>query len=392
MAITRRLGLYYAFLFFGTGVSAPYIGLWFKAHGLSGSQIGLILAAPAIARMLTGPALAVWADGFRLRRTPLALIGVAVTLLYGLFFITHGFLAWWALWLVSQSLFANLSPLTDVITLRRAQRDGFNYGWPRGMGSAAYVAANVLMGLALTRISPDAIIWWLIVTAAAGALSGFAVLPADPVHEEGESVAGPARWRGLGGLLRDPVFMLAVISVGLIQASHAFYYGFSTLAWRAQGLPSSVAGVLWGVGVVAEIGFLWFMEPLRRALGAERLVIAGAVGGLIRWTVLAYSPPLWVLIPIQCLHAATFTATFMGSLQLVERLSPPGSASAAQTLNSVLSGGLFMGLASMGAGALFDMIGARGYLAMSLLAGIGLAGAAALPRAIRGRETLAAAS
>jgi PPP family 3-phenylpropionic acid transporter len=173
--------------------------------------------------------------------------------------------------------------------------------------------------------------------------------------------------------------------VGLIQASHAFYYGFSTLAWRAQGLPSSAAGVLWGVGVVAEIGFLWFMEPLRRRLGAERLVVVGAVGGLIRWTVLAYSPPLWVLIPIQCLHAATFTATFMGSLQLVERLSPPGSASAAQTLNSVLSGGLFMGLASMGSGALFDMIGARGYLAMSLLAGIGLAGAAALPGAIRRR-------
>jgi len=392
MAVTQRLGLFYAFIFLGTGVSAPYIGLWFKAHGLTGAQIGLILAAPAIARMVTGPALAVWADGFRLRRTPLGLLGAASALLYGLFLATHGFFAWWTLWLISQSLFANLSPLTDVIALRRARLEGFNYGWPRGMGSAAYVAANVLMGLALTRISPDAIIGWLILTAVAAGLGGFVVLPDDPVHEQGEAVARADRWRGLGGLLRDPVFMLAVVSVGLIQASHAFYYGFSTLAWRAQGLPSSASGVLWGVGVVAEVGFLWFMEPLRRRLGAERLVIAGAVGGLIRWTVLAYSPPLWVLLPVQCLHAATFTATFMGSLQLVERLSPPGSASAAQTLNSVLSGGLFMGLASMGSGALFDLIGARGYLAMSLLAGLGLAGAAALPRAIRRRRALAAPS
>ncbi|MGA0599136.1 MFS transporter [Caulobacter sp. KR2-114] len=385
MSVTRRLGLFYAFIFLGTGVSAPYIGLWFKAHGLSGAQIGLILAAPAIARMVTGPAIAVWADGFRLRRTPLGLLGLGTTALYGLFFATHGFAAWWALWLVSQSLFANLSPLGDVIALRRARLHGFNYGWPRGMGSAAYVVANVLMGVMLTGTSPDAILWWLVATAAAAAVGGFLILPDDPVHEAGEDVAGPDRWRGLGGLLRDPVFMLAVVSVGLIQSSHAFYYGFSTLAWRAQGLPSSATGVLWGVGVVAEIGFLWFMEPLRRALGAERLVIAGAVGGLVRWTVLAYSPPLWVLVPIQCLHAATFTATFMGSLQLVERLSPPGSASAAQTVNSVLSGGLFMGLASMGSGALFDMIGARGYLAMSLLAGLGLAGAVALPRAIRRR-------
>jgi PPP family 3-phenylpropionic acid transporter len=375
MSVTQRLGLFYAAIFFGGGVSGPYISLWFKAHGLSGAQIGLILAAPALARMVTGPAIAVWADGFRLRRTPLGLMGAAVAVLYGLFLLTHGFWTWMALWLASQSLFANFSPLTDVIALRRARQDGFNYGWPRGMGSAAYVAANVGMGFALSLVSADAVIWWLAAAAAAVSLAGLLALPADPVHEAGERLAGRDRWRGLGGLLRDPLFVLTVVSVGLIQASHAFYYGFSTLAWRAQGLPASASGLLWGVAVAAEVLFLWFGEPMRRVLGPERLVILGALGAVARWTCLALSPPLWLLIPVQCLHALTFTATFMGSLQLIERLSPERSATAAQTLNSVLSGGVFMGLASMGSGALFDAVGPHGYFAMSACAALGLAGA-----------------
>jgi PPP family 3-phenylpropionic acid transporter len=391
MSVTQRLGFFYAAIFLGGGVASPYIGLWFKAHGLDGAQIGFILAAPAIARVITGPAIAVWADGFKLRRTPLFVMGLAVAALYVMFAMTKGFWPWWVLWLISQSLFASFSPLGDVIALRRARTDGFNYGWPRGMGSAGFIAANVGMGFLLTVVRPDAILWWMIASAGLVALGGWSVLPPDPVHEAGERLAGRQRWRGLGGLVTDPVFMLAVVSVGLIQASHAFYYGFSTLVWKGQGLPSSYTGMLWGLAVVAELIFLWFMEPLRRALGAKRLVVLGGVGGVVRWTCLAFSPPLWLLFPIQILHALTFTATFMGSLQLVERFSTPQNATSAQTLNSTLSGGVFMGLASMASGALYDAVGAHGYLAMSACAALGLAGAACLPREGADKSLLAVA-
>ena len=36
---------------------------------------------------------------------------------------------------------------------------------------------------------------------------------------------------------------------------------------------------------------------------------------MVRWTCLAMSPPLWLLLPMQALHALSFTATFMGTLQ-----------------------------------------------------------------------------
>ena len=75
-----RLGLFYAALFVGTGASSPYIPVWFASRGLSGAEIGLILSAPMFARAGTAPAIAMWADSFHLRRTPLILMGLATAL------------------------------------------------------------------------------------------------------------------------------------------------------------------------------------------------------------------------------------------------------------------------------------------------------------------------
>jgi PPP family 3-phenylpropionic acid transporter len=84
---------------------------------------------------------------------------------------------------------------------------------------------------------------------------------------------------------------------------------------------------------------------------------------------------VWLLFPLQALHTLTFTATFVAGLQLIQRLAPPRSASAAQTVSSALSGGLLIGLATLASGALFDAVGAKGYLAMAALATFGLIGA-----------------
>ncbi len=146
MSSPVRLGLYYSAIFVGTGASAPYMPVWFADHGLSGAQIGLLLSLPMLARMVTAPALAMWADSFQLRRTPLILLGLATTLAYLLMTAPFGFGWWLAVWFLASSAFATLAPLTDVIVLGRARTEGFNFGWPRGIGSAAFIAANIGAG------------------------------------------------------------------------------------------------------------------------------------------------------------------------------------------------------------------------------------------------------
>jgi len=375
MSLPVRLGLFYSAIFVGTGASSPYMPLWFADRGLSGAQIGLILSLPMLARVFTAPLIAVWADSFKLRRTALAFLSLAVMAAYLLMALPLGFAGWALVWFAASSAFSTISPLTDVIVLNRARRDGFNYGWPRGIGSVAFILANIGMGAVLTWGSPDLVLVWITAAVALTALAARLLLPPDPVHEEGHLAKVSDRLAGIGELLRDPGFMTAAAAAGLIQSAHAFYYGFSTLAWKQQGIPESLTGVLWGVGVAAEVAFLWFMEPWRRRVGPRNLLVLGGAAAVVRWTIMAFSPPLWALLLLQPLHVLSYAATFLASLQLIERLSTPRNASAAQTLNSALSAGVLMGIATMASGPLFDRYGAQGYLLMSAMSLAGVLGA-----------------
>ena len=170
--------------------------------------------------------------------------------------------------------------------------------------------------------------------------------------------------------------MTAVVSCGLIQSAHAFYYAFSTLTWKEQGIAPSMTGLLWATGVAG--GDRLHVERWSRgADGPGRGTCCCWAGSprWCRWTALALSPPLWALFPLQTLHALSYAATFLASLQLAERLSTPRNASAAQAMNSALSGGVLSGLATMASGPLFDRYGSSGYLLMSIMCVIGLAGA-----------------
>jgi len=377
-----RQALQYVLLFGATGVSLPFAGLWFRGQGLTGAEIGTLLAAPMLARLVSGPMIAVWADGFQRRRTPIAILGLLAALGYGAAGLVEGFALWAVCWFVGATAAAGMLPLTDVLTLKLAKREGYVFSLPRGCGSAAFVAANVVMGGLLVRAPVDVVIVWIVAASLIGAVTAALVLPAELVGE-GERRAGRERFRGLGRLVADPTFMTAIVAVGAVQSAHAVYYGFSAILWKAQGLAESVTGLLWAFAVAVEIGFMWVIEPWRRRVGvkASTLLLIGATAAAVRWGALALAPPLWLLWPLQALHALSFAATFLAGVELAEKLSPPDSHTAAQTLGSVLSTGVLMGLATVLAGPLYDVYGAGAYWAMTGLALFGLAAALRLRRA-----------
>jgi PPP family 3-phenylpropionic acid transporter len=381
MSSLTRLSVFYVSIYLGTGVSLPYIATFLRDRGMSGAAIGLILAIPMLARPFTGPALAVWADGFTLRRTPMVLLAMGAGLGYAALLVAPGALGLAIAWLIGQTLLSTVSPLVDVIALRRSRVEGFNYGLPRGTGSAAFIVANLIMGFVLTFAAPAIIPIWIAVAAGLTALAAAVFVPPERVHAEGATKpVGAERWKGLSTLLRDRTFLLAVVTASLIQGAHAFYYGFSTIIWREQGISDPVIGGLWGFGVAAEVAFMWFLEPWRRKVGPEKLMILGAAAAVLRWIAYAFTPPLWMLFPLQALHALTFAASFLASLRLIEKLTPSSNASAAQAINSALSMGFALGVATWLSGRLFDAFGTHGYFAMAGVAALGLAGAIALNR------------
>jgi len=284
----------------------------------------------------------------------------------------QGIIPWAVFWLIGATAAAALIPLSDVLTLKVAGREGFAFSLPRGCGSAAFVVANVAMGWLLTRMSADVVIVWAVAASLLIALAAWRILPDERVGQDGP-LSGFERFRGLGRLAADPVFMTAIFAVGAVQAAHAFYYGFSAILWRAQGVAESMTGLLWAFSVLVEIGFMWVVEPWRRrrGIGPWFILALGAGAAVLRWSVMAFAPPLWLLWPLQTLHALTFAATYLAGVQIVERLCPPDSHTAAQTLSSALSAGVLIGLATLASGPLYDAFGSRAYLSMAGLALVG---------------------
>ena len=386
MTSAPRLALQYSLLFAANGVTLPFAGLWLKAQGLSGGEIGVLLALPMFGRAVTGPLLAIWADGFKHRRTPIALLGLAMAMGYGGAGLVEGFWLWAACWFIGATAAAALIPLSDVLALKLARREGFAFSLPRGFGSAAFVLANVVMGWLLSVASADAVIVFSATAALLIAVTAWRFLPAEPVHE-GPVLAGRERFRGLNALLGDRVFMLAIFAVGAIQAAHGFYYGFSAISWKAQGISETMTGLLWAFSVVVEIAFMWVIEPWRRrvGIGPWTVLVIGGGAAMLRWSLLAFAPPLWALWPLQSLHALSFAATYLAGVQIVERLCPPQNHTAAQTLGSSLSAGLLIGLATAVSGPLYDAVGLHGYWSMTALAAIGLVAAVVLRPMLAGR-------
>lgn len=371
MNASRRMAIVYVLLFGATGVSLPFAGLWFRAQGLSGAEIGVLLAAPTLARLVVGPAVAIWADAFRARRTPIALLGLVAAAAYGATGLVEGFTAWLIAWFIAASAAAAMIPLTDVLTMKLGRRLGFAFAPTRSAGSVAFVAANVLMGALLLRADPDVIIVWIALASGLTALAAWAA-PAEPVSD-GASPAGRERLAGLGRLVTDPTFMTAIFAVGAVQASHGFYYAFSAIEWKARGISEQTTGLLWAFSVAAEVAFMWWVEPWRRrrGLGPDVMLGIGAAAALLRWTAFALSPPAWMLWPLQALHALSFAAVFLAGLEIVEKLGSAERQTAAQTLSSALSSGVLIGLATLVSGPLYDAVGATGYLAMAALVAVG---------------------
>lgn len=371
---SARLTIVMSSLFCCNGVMLPYLGRWLEeTHALTGVEIAAIVASAQLTRVIMGPIIATWADGFRDRRTPMAILAVASVALYLLFFNANGFLALLATGFVAQTCAQAITPLVEGALLRVSGHGGMSYGLARAIGSVAFIAGNVGGAALVGRFGIEAAVVWAIASLGATALSALFVLAPDPVDHGATPSGFRGRLKEGLALFRKPSFAGPVAAASLIQCAHAFYYGFSTLVWTKQGFSDPVIGWLWGFGVIVEVGLLLTLRRFERRFSPEALITIGGLASLVRWGAFAFLPPAWIVWPLQALHALTFAAVHVGALRLVQREAPAAIAGVAQTLYAALASGTLAGLAMLLAGALYDGVGALGYLAMAVLAGAGVA-------------------
>src|SRR5260370_11669245 len=236
-----RLATFYAAMFVFAGIVMPFFPVWLQAKGLDSRATGIVLAAPMLMRLVSVPLRARLADRWSAFRAALIAASVGSVLAYALLSQAAGFVPILLAVALASVATAPALPLTDAYALKGLGLRGRAYGPVRLWGSVAFVAATLGAGLVVDRIAPIHIIWLLVAALVMVAAVSLALRPlaaAPPPREES----------GLPGrkLLLSPGFWAITAAASLIQASHAVYYGFSVLDWRAEGLHAASLPGLWG--------------------------------------------------------------------------------------------------------------------------------------------------
>ncbi|MEW6450877.1 MAG: MFS transporter [Pseudomonadota bacterium] len=360
-----KLGLFYAAYFLYGGIQLPFFPLWLESRGLSAREIGFVIAVPMVVRIVFTPFIGHQADRRSALKSTLVIASGAGCLAMAVVGLVQGFVAIMATVIIAAVAYAPLLSLSDAYALNGLRVRGRAYGPVRLWGSVSFIVGNIGAGYLLGFIEPGQLIWLVVFGLFVTFLAATALVPLEPNAPRSETISHSPR-----SLWRNPAFVLVVAAVSLTQSSHAFYYGFSTLEWRAAGVSGTVIGVLWGIGVVAEVILFAVSARLPSALAPTLMIALGAGGAVVRWTAMAFEPPSGWLLAIQILHAASFAATHIGAMAFLARAVPRElSATAQGTLAT--AGGILTASATGLSGLIYATSGSLTYLVMAAMACVG---------------------
>jgi len=292
------------------------VSLFFADRGFSPVQIGVLMACFQLSRIV-GPYLWGWlSDVTHTRVKLLRLAAVASLLAFLAVPGVHSYGGMMAMMIGLNLITSAMSPLGDALTISTLRRHGafdHRYGRVRMFGSVGFIAAVLLGGALFEHFGMPAFPW---LASAMLALFAVVVFGLRDAEDEGPRVKPPPALP----LLRRPDVAWFLASAFLMMFAHAALYVFYSLYLEQLGYSKIAIGVMWTIGVVAEIVFFFYQGRLFGAL-ALRTILAGTfVLAAVRFGVTGYfAQYAWLMAAVQILHAATFAAHHSASLKRLQR-------------------------------------------------------------------------
>ncbi len=329
-----RLSGFYFFYFALLGSAAPFLGLYFDHLGFSAARIGELVAIPMLMRCVA-PNLWGWLGDATGQRLMIVRLGAVCTLLsFGLIFYGKSY-AWLALVMALHAFFWHaVLPQFEVITLAHLREQASRYSQIRLWGSIGFIVAVVGLGALFERLGLD--VYPVAVMAVMVGIVISSIWVPDAVPEQRPELDGQ------GGFLRQlcrPGVLAFFVSVGLMQVSHGPYYTFFSIHLEALGYGRSTIGMLWALGVVAEILLFLVMAALLARFSLRQVLLASFALAAIRWLLLGtLADHLGVLLVAQLMHAATFGSFHAAAIHFVQRSFGYRQQGQGQALYATLAG------------------------------------------------------
>ena len=376
-----RLAAFY-FAYFGyLGAFTPYFSLWLKEGGLAAAQIAIVVALPQFVKVVA-PTLLAWLADTRGARRPFIIATTTLTAAsLALLPLTEGFWGVCAVVLLMGLASSGTLPMIEATTMSVLGGRSERYGPIRLWGSVGFILTVMGTGALLDVLPMGAFL------AVVVGLSALAAGTACLVPETAAGVAqrpGPetrAAAHATAAWLRAEV-MAFFAACFCMTVAHGALYAFYSIYLVQAGYSKTVVGLLWTLGVLAEIVLFWKLPRLYARASLWAILCASCLCAAVRFAAIGWGVgSLAVLVLAQVLHGATFGAYHAAAVAAVHKLFPGERQVRGQALYSSLSYGLGGAVGMLLAGWCWEAVGPAWTFGVS--AGFGLLGAALVAWRVR---------
>ncbi|MBL8952280.1 MAG: MFS transporter [Myxococcaceae bacterium] len=312
------LGLYYLLVYASIGVSLPFFPQYLKSLGLTGTEVGLLLAVSPALSLVAPPFWGQLAD--RSGRPGLVLFAVtaASCSVFALFLVVQSFTAVFAVFVLYGCFASAISTVIDSMTLRHVLREGGSYSRVRLFGSLGFAVMSMTFGR-LVDVIDRRVVFAIIALTAAGAI--WAGLGLARVRVSKGTGPRPTFAAALG-LAESRDVRLFLIAVALHWFACGPYHSALSIHVTALKLETHVIGDAATLGVVTEIAVMTTWPRWGHKVSPRQLLFVSFAASAVRWAGMALTNDGAVLVAMSVFHGLTFGTFFLSAVAYMAERSP----------------------------------------------------------------------
>lgn len=327
------LKLFYACFFLTIGVSTPFFPAYLRQLGLSGRQVGILLAIPSALQLCVPLGWGWLADRTRRPDRMLRILCLGAFLASLPVILVRTMPALFAAYLAQNLFGVAILGMADSVAVERS-RAGAAYGPTRAAGSAAFMSICLLAGWGLDlRAIPggDTLVPALVSL-------GFGATFLAALGLRGHATGPRPHARDIHRLLGDRRFLLLLAMAGLHWAALVPYHGFFGIFLRDRGFPASITSYAFVVGTTAEIAVLLLFARLRARIGLAQLFAAAFAATVVRWWFFASMQSATAIVLLQLVHGLTFGLFWATAMAWLAQTVPSAVRATGQMMFTMVTG------------------------------------------------------
>jgi len=352
MTAATRFKLAYLLFFAAIGILFNYYALYLQRVGLSGTQVGIVLAVLPLARVLSQPIWGLLGDIYRLRRVILsgACVGSALAALA--LDRSESFIWLLAVTMTLAVLNGPIGPFCDALALEHLERESRReeYGSLRLWGSVGFAVASLVIGALVIGESIRLIVYLYSGTMI---LMGLITATLPDVPD-----AVRATWRGSGSILRgNPILLRFLIGITLIGTTLGVVNSYLIIYLTDIGAAGWVSGLTFALAGLLEVPLMAYASVLIRRWGLRAVLIGGVALQPLRWLLYTLITIPLLVVPTQLFHSIAMLSLLVAGVLFTDQQLASQWRATGQTAYAAALHGIGPSIGILAAGVIYEYAG-----------------------------------